>query len=74
VFIQDPWVNVQKVQDEYGIVFDNNNGKTQKYDAIIMAVAHKAFKEINIKPMLKKHTVVYDLKATLPDNVVNFRL
>lgn len=74
VVIHDPWADADRVKHEYGVVCQNGESKQQQYDGIVLAVAHKAFKEIDLQPMMKPETVVYDLKAVLPDEVVSVRL
>jgi UDP-N-acetyl-D-galactosamine dehydrogenase len=74
VCIHDPWANADRVKHEYGVICQNGEAKNQKYDAIMLAVAHTSFLNIDLKPMLKENTVVYDLKAVLPDNMVDARL
>lgn len=62
--IVDPMVNQQKVFQEYNIQIKNNLDKDQKYDAIILAVAHKNFQNININDFKKEeNSVVLDIKG-----------
>jgi UDP-N-acetyl-D-glucosamine/UDP-N-acetyl-D-galactosamine dehydrogenase len=74
VDIYDPWANPDEVVHEYNInsitVLDN----TKKYDAIILAVAHKDFESLDLSVLKKENAVVYDVKATLPKNTVDGRL
>ncbi len=37
----------------------------QKYDAVILAVAHQEFLNLDLKKLLKKNNVIYDVKAFL---------
>lgn len=74
VDVYDPWANPEEVKHEYNInsikVLDEN----KKYDAIILAVAHKDFESIDLSIIKKENAVVYDVKATLPKNLVDGRL
>lgn len=76
VTIFDPWANQDVVKHEYGIecTADWEAVKAQKYDAIILAVAHKQFEGINFREMLAGNGVVYDVKGVLPREQVDARL
>ncbi|MCL4130666.1 UNVERIFIED_CONTAM: hypothetical protein GTU68_019832, partial [Idotea baltica] len=59
--IYDPWAKKEEVKNEYGIeILKNLN--SYKYEAIVLAVAHKQFKSIEISNLKKKISVVYDIK------------
>ena len=64
VDVYDPWVNEENAQQEYGIQLVNRLDK-DRYDAIVVAVAHNQFKEISTRVLRKygkeKH-VLYDIK------------
>jgi len=62
VHVYDPWVNEQVTLN------------TQSYDAIVIAVAHQQFYEMDIKALAKEKSVIYDVKSVLPDDVVDGRL
>jgi UDP-N-acetyl-D-galactosamine dehydrogenase len=76
VDVYDPWVDNEEARAEYGIdVIDNLDG--EKYDAIILAVAHKQFLEMGIEKIrknAKKEHVLFDIKHLLPMNLVDGRL
>jgi UDP-N-acetyl-D-galactosamine dehydrogenase len=74
VTVHDPWANVEHAKHEYGIICENGESKTRKYDGILLAVAHQEFKGMDIKNLCKKNTVVYDVKSLFPDESVDFRL
>ena len=69
----DPWANPFTVEREYGIKVINNI-PDEKYDAVILAVAHRQFKEIDIKTVLKEEHVVFDVKGALDRSCVSERL
>ena len=46
----------------------------QKYDVVILAVAHKEFLNIDIRSLLNENGLVYDVKGILPRDVVDGRL
>lgn len=74
VTVHDPWANVVHAKHEYGIICENGESKTRKYDGILVAVAHQEFKSIELGRLCKKNTVVYDIKSLLPNASVDFRL
>ena len=76
VDVYDPWINVTESQHEYGIT-PVSELVEQKYDAIVLAVAHHQFKELgadNIRKLGKKDVVIYDLKYVLEKQNVDIRL
>lgn len=62
--VYDPWAKQQEVQEEYGIQLLNDLS-AEKYDTIVLAVAHYQFKNINIATLKKRKSVVYDIKDFL---------
>lgn len=69
----DPWANPNEVRKEYGIEIEKYL-PNEKFDAIILAVAHKEFLAINIQNYVKKNGVIYDVKGFLPREIVDGRL
>jgi UDP-N-acetyl-D-glucosamine/UDP-N-acetyl-D-galactosamine dehydrogenase len=75
VSICDPWADPEQVKEEYGIdTFKNFSHNQEKYDAVILAVAHTAFDKINLSHLLNMRSVVYDVKGVLDLNTVDGRL
>jgi len=75
VDITDPWCSNEESEHEYGLT--TITPEQNKYDAIILAVAHNEFKELgveNIRKLGKENHVLYDLKYLLPKNSVDMRL
>jgi UDP-N-acetyl-D-glucosamine/UDP-N-acetyl-D-galactosamine dehydrogenase len=65
--------NPAEVKEEYGI--DLIDYITEKYDGILLAVAHNKFSLINIESIKNdSKSIVYDLKGFLPRNRVDSRL
>ena len=72
VDIYDPWADSEDVKREYDLaLLDKDSLEMQNYGAIVLAVAHKEFKYLQID---KKDQVVYDIKAVLDKNTVDGRL
>ena len=62
-----------EVKQEYGI--DLIDEIKEKYDGILLAVAHNKFSMINIESLKNdSNSIVYDLKGFLPRNQVDSRL
>ncbi|WP_256010050.1 Vi polysaccharide biosynthesis UDP-N-acetylglucosamine C-6 dehydrogenase TviB [Desertivirga xinjiangensis] len=74
VCIHDPWADATQVKHEYGVICQNGESKQRKYDAILLAVAHHEFKDLDIQSLCKTNAVVYDIKSVLPASVVDARL
>ena len=61
------------MKSEYGIDIMSNLPK-KKYEAIILAVAHEQFKDIDFFDLKKDLGVIYDVKGILPRNIIDGRL
>ncbi len=74
--IYDPWANPEEVMHEYKVktLDDGATLKQNGYDAIILAVSHNEFSELDIKALLKPNAVIYDVKGVLPKELVDQRL
>lgn len=74
VDIYDPWVSSQEVMEEYGLETLSNPPENNKYDAVILAVAHKQFDYQTIKKLCTDKCVVFDVKAHFEKELVDARL
>ncbi len=76
ITVYDPWANKDEVMHEYGIAITNDASVLErgKYDAVILAVAHDAFKTLDIRKLVNNKGVVYDVKGVLPKEVMDARL
>ncbi len=73
VEVYDPYASIKKVKKEFQIeLIGSLNNKV--YDGIILAVAHDKFKDVDIKQIKNKHSVVFDIKAFLNQDLVDIRL
>ncbi|HRG19643.1 MAG TPA: nucleotide sugar dehydrogenase [Saprospiraceae bacterium] len=73
VDVYDPWANPQEVEHEYQITsFKELPGN--KYDAVVLAVAHEVYKKLNLHDIKKENAVVYDVKAVLDKGSIDGRL
>lgn len=73
ITVYDPWADVECVKREYGINIVRDLPK-EKFDAVILAVAHKEFLNLDIKSLVKEVGVVYDVKGILDRNIIGERL
>jgi len=74
VDIYDPWANSNDVKTEYGIRTFTEFPVTNNYSAIILAVAHKEFLEINFQDHKNKGCIIYDVKGILASEFWDSRL
>lgn len=75
ITVYDPWANPAVVKKEYGIDITNEL-PDEMYDAAIVAVGHRQFREMEIDfdALLKPLHVIYDVKAIMPRELVDGRL
>lgn len=72
----DPWIDAAEAEHEYGIK-PVSQPASQHYDGIILAVAHKQFREMGVQAIRafgKPEHVLYDLKYILPKQASDIRL
>jgi len=76
VDVHDPWADAKEVKEEYNLdlLSSIDYSQSSNYDAIVLAVAHNEFKEIEKEFKLKTDTVVYDIKGILNKNSCDGRL
>jgi UDP-N-acetyl-D-galactosamine dehydrogenase len=72
--IFDPWADPAEVKHEYGWDALKNLPEVKEYDAIILAVSHNEFKNLDLNNICKKNHVIYDVKGVLDRNMVDARL
>ena len=71
--IYDPWASPAIAKHEYDIDITNEL-PTCKYDAIILAVSHKEFAELDVKAFGNEKHVIFDVKGFLDKEMVDGRL
>ena len=78
VDVFDPWADADEVRHEYGIemIKDRESLRESKahYDAVVLAVAHHQFAELDFSRFKKENVVIYDLKGALPRELADARL
>lgn len=73
VDVYDPWANTDEVKAEYGIEMIGD-GQFKHYDAVILAVAHQQFLDIDYSSIKEKGTLIFDTKSFIDRNLVDARL
>ena len=74
VDVYDPWAFANEVNEEYGIqlIPDINSNR---YDGIILAVAHKQFVTLDISGLKKDDkSILFDVKSIIDRSLVDIRL
>jgi len=73
VDVYDPHADKHEVSEEYGVdLIDSIN---RKYDAVVLAVSHKEFFDLDMKGLSKdSSSVIFDTKACLNRDLVDSRL
>ena len=72
VDVCDPYAQKEEVKHEYNIELTANLGS---YDAIILAVSHEEFLELDVTSLKQESaSVIYDIKAILDPKIVDSRL
>ena len=76
VSVYDPWADAAEVKKEYDIdLIERPNGSEKaEYDAVILAVAHEKFREIDFTRFSKNNVVIYDIKSFLDLDIIDKRL
>ena len=74
ITVYDPWANPVFIKHEYGIDIVNELARKEKYDVVILGVAHKEFLALDVKSLVKEMGVIYDVKGILPREIIDGRL
>jgi UDP-N-acetyl-D-galactosamine dehydrogenase len=72
VSVYDPWADAKEVAHEYGLSLSKELGG--KYDAVVLAVAHKEFIGMDMESLKHEDSVVYDIKGFFDRNMADKRL
>lgn len=69
----DPLANPEEVQLEYGLICHPEPVEGQKFDAIVLGVAHTSFLTMDLSKLQNATSIIYDVKGVLGD-VIDGRL
>ena len=72
VEVYDPCILPEEVMQEYGIDLLKSQPLLDQYSAVILAVAHKEFRVLNLKTSV--NNVIFDVKGILERGCVDGRL
>jgi len=64
ITVYDPWASPDEVKHEYGLE-TCNTPPAEKFDGIILGVAHSAFIEMELDAVRKPVSIIYDVKGVL---------
>ena len=73
ITVCDPWAASDRVEKEYGINVVSEV-PADRFDAVILAVAHKEFMDLDVRSFVREGGVVYDVKGVLNRERVDARL
>jgi UDP-N-acetyl-D-galactosamine dehydrogenase len=76
ITILDPWAEPKEVKHEYGLdtIQEIETIKNQKFDAVILAVAHNEFKTLDLSKLKTENGIVFDVKGFYSKEEVDARL
>jgi UDP-N-acetyl-D-glucosamine/UDP-N-acetyl-D-galactosamine dehydrogenase len=75
VTVYDPWVDLEEVNQEYGIEVSNSKAVLgTKYSTIVLTVSHNEFLEIDLDSIKDQKSILFDIKGFFPLNLVDARL
>ena len=75
VTVYDPWVDTEEVKQEFGITALNKQSELKAdYSALILAVSHEQFRDLNLGSLKAKQSFVYDIKGFFSESLIDSRL
>lgn len=74
VDVYDPWAKADEVMHEYGITLLTRAPRLVDYQLGVLAVAHREFKDLDLRLLRDNNAVVVDVKSFLPKAWVDMRL
>jgi UDP-N-acetyl-D-galactosamine dehydrogenase len=74
ITVHDPWADCKQVEDEYDIPCLTSLPQNKQYSAVILAVSHHVFIDVDFKSLLKTPGVLYDVKGMLDKDLTDGRL
>ena len=75
VTIYDPWVDTEEVKREFGITaLCKQSELNADYSALILAVSHEQFRDLNLGALKGEQSFVYDIKGFFSESLIDSRL
>ncbi len=69
VTVFDPWASPQEVMHEYSLETIPTLLTDEKYDAVVLTVAHSEYLNLDLHALLKNDGILYDVKGVLKGKV-----
>jgi len=66
--IHDPWASEDEVMHEYGLE-SSKSIPNEKFDAVVLVVAHTSFLELNLDSLRNQNSILYDVKGVVKHQV-----
>jgi len=73
VDVYDPWADAEEVKEEYKVDLIKKI-QPAYYDAVVLAVAHNEFKEMDMTGFKSESGVIFDIKSIIDKSLVDGRL
>ncbi|WP_297982265.1 nucleotide sugar dehydrogenase [uncultured Chryseobacterium sp.] len=73
VTVFDPWAKPEEVMHEYGLK-TTQQVPNEKFEAVVLAVSHKEFTDLDLTKFLVDNAVIYDVKGVLASSENTKRL
>ena len=75
VDVFDPWASKEEVKHEYGFeLLCDQSELNSNYEAIVLAVSHNEFLNLELKNLKSEIGVVFDVKSLFPKDQIDSRL
>jgi UDP-N-acetyl-D-galactosamine dehydrogenase len=74
VDVYDPWADAEEVKQEYGLDLLKGFDPEKVYNAVLLAVPHEAFRDMDFRRFKETGAVLFDVKDFLPADLVDGRL
>ncbi len=74
ISVYDPWASADEVKHEYNVPLIKELPEQKNFDAIILAVGHDQFLEMDIRSFGCEKCVLFDVKSILPKSTGAIRL
>jgi UDP-N-acetyl-D-galactosamine dehydrogenase len=68
ITIYDPWASPKEVMHEYNLSCYSELISGNKYDSIVLGVAHQEFINLNLDILKNENAIVYDVKGILKES------
>jgi len=74
VEVYDPHADAREVMHEYGVSLLKKPPQQGAYGAVVLAVSHREFRDLDVRSLVTKAGVVFDVKSFLDPALVDGRL